>query len=207
MSTPTVITQIANENFEALVSKGIHAMLFALKRIGGTVQADTSVNLLYGYPIGGFTKGEESAEQEEFQDQIRGGIYKTFVGGAIDPGDIIFNAYFSPTMGKPEIEGAINSTIITPQFVLLLARKQSDTLLQGFLAAGVNYSGGNDIKGDYGKIIGSSLKFKASGKPSFGYEEVGTLPMSLYNAGGGTPIANVDPVKLILDSAEIPMTA
>jgi len=31
MSTPAVFTQIENENFEALVSKGIHAMLFALK--------------------------------------------------------------------------------------------------------------------------------------------------------------------------------
>jgi len=72
--------------------------------------------------------------------------------------------------------------VFTPQFLLILARKKSDTVLEGFFSAGVNYAGGNDIKGDYGKVIGSSLKFKITGEPKVGYEEVGDFPLSVYNA-------------------------
>lgn len=178
----TVATQIASERFEALVSKGIHAMLFPVTRDG----LDKSKNLLYGYPVGGFNTSGETVDQEEFQDQTRGGDYKTFIPGATDPGDITFNTYFDQNKGKPPIEGVVNSTVMTPQFVLVLARKQSATQLQGFFTAGVNYSGGNDIKGDYGKVIGSSLKFKITGKPYYG-PEVGTIPMSEYTAGSTTP--------------------
>ena len=213
MSAPEFNTQVANEAFEALVSKGIYVLLFPLKRTPTGIEVDTTKNILYGYPVGGFNTGGESVESEEFQDQIRGGMYKTKVAGAIDPGDVSFNAYFNPNMGKPKIEGVINSMVITPQFALYLARKKTETTLEGFLAAGVNYAGGNDIKGDYGKIIGSSLKFAISGEPKFGYEEVGEIPMVLYTAGSdGTQIAsaaptNFDPVKTLLGSTDVPMTA
>ena len=180
--TPEILTQIANEGFEALVAKGIHAMLFRIERQGTGYRTDTTKNLLYGYPIGNFTKGEESVESEEFQDQIRGGSYKNHVAGAIDAGDITFNAYFDVNVGKPDIEGVVNSTVFTPQFALILARKKSDTMLEGFFSAGVNYLGGNDIKGDYGKVIATSLKFKISGKPTYG-KKVGEIAMSLYRAG------------------------
>jgi hypothetical protein len=201
MSVPPndVATQLGNERFEALVAKGIHAILFAVTPSG----TDKTRNLLHGYPVGGFQTSGETADMEEFQDQIRGGNYKTYIGGAIDPGDITFNAYFAPTMGKPEIEGVINSTVLTPQFILQLARKQSDTMLQGFFAAGVNYLGGNDIKGDYGKVIGSSLKFKISGEPLVGYAKVGPIAMSLYTAGVQTasaaPVLS-DPVTQLLNA-------
>jgi len=170
------MTQIEDERIEALVSKGIHAMLFRMTRSG----TDTSRNLLYGYPVGGFNTSGESVDQEEFQDQLAGGMHKTFIGGAVDPGDITFNAMFVPEMGMPEIEGVVNSMSMTPQFTLVLARKKSDTVLEGFFSAGVNYAGGNDIKGDYGKVIGTSLKFKITGKPQVGYAKVGDIPMSLY---------------------------
>jgi hypothetical protein len=170
--------QIASERFEALVAKGIHAILFRVTRSG----IDSTKNLLYGYPIGGFNTSGDSVDSEEFQDQTRGGMYKNFVGGAIDPGDITFTAYFAPDMGKPDIEGVTNSRSLTPQFVLTLATKKDDDTLEGFFSAGVNYAGGNEIKGDFGKFIGSSMKFKITGKPSVGYEEVGDIDMALYEA-------------------------
>ena len=174
------MTQLGNERFEALVSKGIHALLFPVTRDG----VDTSKNLLYGYPIGGFNTSGDTVESEDFQDQILGGMYKTKISGAIDPGDITCNAYFAPEMGKPKIEGVVNSMVMTPQFILILARKKSATMLEGFFAAGVNYGGGNDTKGDYGKAIGSSMKFNISGEPKVGYDEVGDIPMDLYTSSG-----------------------
>ena len=64
--------------------------------------------------------------------------------------------------------------------------------LQGFLAAGVNYKGGKDIKGDYGKVIKTSLKFEISGESKQGYDKVGIIAMSLYKAGApqGTETAS-----------------
>jgi len=218
MSTPTIITQIADEGFEALAAKGIHALLFPMESVSGNIQANMSKNILCGYPIGNINTSGENVDQEEFQDQIRGGNYKNFFGGAIDPGDITFSAYFDPNRGKPDIRGVENSMMITPQFALILARvklpapwpnqsKTTPTSLQAFFSAGVNYAGGMEIKGDYGKAIGSSLKFKITGKPTYGYEEHPTLiPYSLYTAGA-TLIASagapVDPLSALLGS-EIP---
>jgi len=179
MSTPEFMTQIASERFEALVSKGIHAILFAVTRDG----IDKTKNLLHGYPVGGFNTSGETIEMEEFQDQIRGGMSKTFIAGQTDPGDITFDAYFSPEKGKPDIEGVVNSMVLTPQFILTLARKKSDTTLEGFFSAGVNYSGGNEIKGDLGKAMKTSLKFKITGETLVGYAKVGDIAMSLYEAG------------------------
>ena len=59
---------------------------------------------------------------------------------------------------------------------------------------------GFDIKGDYGKIIGSSLKFKVTGEPKSGYDEVGKVAMSLYTGGGGTQTASADVFKGLLDN-------
>ena len=178
MSAPEFMTQLASERFEALVSKGIHAILFPVTKTG----VNTTKNLLYGYPVGSFTSSGETVEMEDFQDQIRGGMSKTFIAGQADQGDISFEAYFSPEMGKPKIEGVVNSMVVTPQFILTLARKKSDTTLEGFFSAGVNYAGGNDIKGDLGKAMKTSLKFKITGEVLVGYEEVGEIAMSLYNA-------------------------
>ena len=205
MSFNDIITQIENDSFEALVSKGIHAILFAMKRTGGTITTDKSKNLLYGYPVGGFNTGGETVDMEEFQDQIRGGIYKTSLPGAIDPGDLTFTTYFAPSLGKPDVAGVVNSMVITPQFILCLARKISDSTLQGFFLSGVNYAGGNDIKGDYGKAIGSSLKFKISGEPKVGYDQVGNIPMSLYIAGADSniEITSADPVESFLNSVQV----
>ncbi|MCL2710771.1 MAG: hypothetical protein FWE95_07810 [Planctomycetaceae bacterium] len=183
MSTD-VMTQVADDNFEALVSKGIHAILFPLKRgTNGAIELDKSKNLLHGYPIGGFDSTGDTVESEEFQDQLMGGNFKNFIGGAIDAGEITFNAYFAPTKGKPKIEGVVNSMVIVPQFVLSLARKKNETTLEGFFTAGVNYGGGNDIKGELGKALKTSLKFKITGEPKVGYDEVGEIPMSDYTAG------------------------
>ena len=208
MSIDNIITQIEDESFEALVSKGIHAILFALKRQNGQITTDKTKNLLYGYPVGGFNTSGDTVDMEEFQDQIRGGMNKTFLPGAVDPGDITFTTYFAPALGKPPIEGAINSTVIIPQFILALARKQSDTVLQGFFLAGVNYAGGCEIKGDYGKAIGSSIKFKITGSLTVGYNSVGPIPMALYTAGAsGIQTASADPVETFLNSVNVPGAA
>ena len=175
---------LSEDAFEALVSKGIRVILYPIKRQSdGSLEVDKSKNILYGYPVGGFNTSGESVDSQEFQDQLRGGMYKSKIGGQIDPGEITFDAYFDPTHGKPDIEGIVNSMSITPQFVLALARKKSETMLEGFFAAGVNYAGGFDIKGDLGKTIGSSLKFAITGEPQFGYDFVGEMPMSMYTAG------------------------
>ena len=170
------MTQLGNERFETFVSKGIYALLFPVTRDG----VDTTKNLLYGYPVGSFNMSGETVEMEDFQDQIRGGMNKTFIAGQTDPGDITFDAYFTPEMGKPPIEGVVNSMVFTPQFILTLARKKDATTLEGFFSAGVNYAGGNEIKGDLGKAMKTSLKFKITGETLVGYDKVGDIDMSLY---------------------------
>jgi hypothetical protein len=114
-------------------------------------------------------------------------MHKQKIAGAIDPGDITFDAYFDPNFGKPEIEGVVNSMVFTPQFVLYLARKKSATKLEGFFSAGVNYAGGNDIQGDLGKSMRTTLKFAITGEPKYGYANVGEIDMALYKAGS-TPV-------------------
>jgi len=193
-------TQIANEAFEALVSKGIHAILFPLVRGSNGIEVDKTRNLLYGYPVGNINGSGENVESEEFQDQIRGGNYKQKIGGVIDPGDITFDAYYDPNKGKPAIEGVVNSMAFTPQFILALARKKSPTTLDGFFLAGVNYAGGNELKGDLGKAFKTSLKFAISGEPKTGYAQVGEIPMSDYLAGSGVEIASVDPIQTLLNT-------
>ncbi|MDR1270633.1 MAG: hypothetical protein LBK82_14015 [Planctomycetaceae bacterium] len=189
---PDVVTQLEKQSFEALVSKGIYALLFPMINDGEGIKADISNNVLNGYPVGGITSGGDSADSEEFQDQLMGGEFKTFIGGAIDPGDVTFNTYFSVEKGRPQISGVRNSRVITPQFILILAiQSETDGKLQGFFAAGVNYSGGNDIKGDYGKIIGSSLKFKITGSVKAGATAVGLIDKELY---GELPYLSIDDV-------------
>ncbi|GHT28041.1 hypothetical protein FACS18942_08080 [Planctomycetales bacterium] len=79
--------------------------------------------------------------------------------------------------------------MFTPQFILMLGIYPADTplgtvpaTLDGFFAAGCNYAGGGDIKGDYGKVIGSSLKFKLTGQVKIGTAEVGSIDYQLYTA-------------------------
>lgn len=179
-STPDIFATLTEDFFEALIAKGIHAILFRVKRDGTT---DKTKNLLYGVPIGNIKLGGESVDMEDFQDQIRGGMHKNKIGGAIDPGDVAFDGYYNPNVGKPDVVGVVNSMAVTPEFILTLARKKSKTVLEGFFAAGVNYAGGMDITGDYGKVVKSSLKFSITGEPLYGYDDVGDIAMSLYEAG------------------------
>jgi hypothetical protein len=37
-----------------------------------------------------------------------------------------------------------------------------------------------ELKGDYGKIIGSSLKFELTGEPKYGYAAVGDFEIGIY---------------------------
>jgi hypothetical protein len=181
----TSIDSLTQQAFQGLVSKGIYALLFPLKTDEGELVIDTTTNLLADYPVGGFSTSGDSADSEEFQSQLAGGVNKTFLAGAIDPGDISFNTYFAPNKSKPNVAGVVNSTVTSPQFILILAIQHTTaTLLQGFFAAGVNYAGGNDIKGDYGKTMGSSMKFKITGTSKWGFTEVGTFPKTLYTGSG-----------------------
>jgi hypothetical protein len=167
---------------EAMVSKGIHMLLFKLQADG---KPDTSKNILYGVSMGSISSSGETVDSEELQDQLIGGNYKAFLSGAIDPGDFTLNTNYTPKMGKLEINPVVDSFVIAPQFLLILATTNSADdkgNLKGFWASAVNYNGGREIKGDIGKIIGSSLKFKASGEPKVGFDEVGSIPKSLYNA-------------------------
>jgi hypothetical protein len=191
---PSVIDELASQAFVSLVSKGIYAMLFkTVDNGGGSTSADTSANLLNGYPVGGFTGGGDNVDQEEFQDQLMGGSFKTFIGGAIDAGDMTFNTYFAANKGRPPITGVVNSTMITPQYILVLAYQHTDPdKLQGFFAAGVNYLGGNDLKGEYGTTIGSSLKFKITGAVKAGTEEVGVLQKSIYGPLPYLPLEEIE---------------
>jgi hypothetical protein len=189
---PDVVAQLEKQSFEALVSKGIYAMLFPMIHDGTERKADISNNLLNGYPIGGITSGGDSTDSEEFQDQLMGGEFKTFIQGATDPGDVTFNTYFNLEKGRPPITGIRNSRVITPAFILILAiESETADKLQGFFVAGVNYSGGNDIKGDYGKIIGSSLKFKITGSVKVGATAVGLIDKALY---GELPYVSIDDI-------------
>ena len=181
-SLPGVFAEVQNRAFKALVSKGIYALLFPLKEVNGEIIVDTSENLLNGYPVGGFTGSGETVDSEEFQDQLMGGVYKNFVSGAVDPGDIGFTTYFTPAKGKPDLAKVVNSQVFTPQFLLILAVNQDDNTLQGFFSGGVNYAGGNDLKADYGKIISSSFKFKITGEPNWGFAKCGSFPKSMYGS-------------------------
>jgi hypothetical protein len=178
-----VIEELQSNAFKQMVSKGIRIMLFQMKDKSGTIEADTTTNILYGWPLGTIKSSGDTADSEEFQDQLSGGTYKTFISGGIDPGDVTLNTYFSPTVGKPAITPIVDSVVFTPQFLLLFATTMASdpTKLQVFFAAGVNYIGGGDVNGDIGKIIGSTLKFKISGEPKLGTVACGTVAMSLYD--------------------------
>ncbi len=177
----TIISQITDEAYEALVAKGVHVLLFPLVKESTGIKADTAKNLLKGWPIGSFTGSGETADSEEYQDQLIGGIYKTFISGGLDPGDINLKTYFNPDVGKPDIAPVKHSRTITPQFVLMLATTCDEPeQLEVWWSGGVNYLGGGGINGDYGKVIGSELKFKVSGAVKVGKTNNGKIPKSLY---------------------------
>jgi hypothetical protein len=182
MSTPPPdIYDILSDDFiELLIAKGIHAILYRMRRDG---TPDKTKNLLHGYPVGNIKVDDQAVDSEEFQDQLRGGMYKTSVGGAIKPGNVTFDTYFAPSKGKPPIEGVENSMAITPQFLLVLARKKDADTLEGFYASGVNFGGGLGLDGTYGKAVKSGMKFDGTGKPLIGYDEVGEISMTDYTAG------------------------
>jgi hypothetical protein len=183
ITLPSTLTDLQKVT-TAMVSKGIYAILLKLKTSG---EADTSRNILNGYTIGSITSGGDTVTSEEFQDQLLGGTNKTFISGAIDPGDFTISTYFNPDKPKPEIDPVVNSIVTTPQFILILATTGgAEGALKGFWAGGVNYNGGQEIKGEYAKIIGSSFKFKASGEVKVGFAAVGELSMALYSAGATT---------------------
>jgi hypothetical protein len=178
-----ILTANNAEVFRQLVAKGIHLLLFPYTTgTGGAAQLDTTTNLLYGYRYGTITSGGESVDQEEIADQLAGGSFKSFAGGAIDGGDFTMNTYYNIATGGPQIQQIVDSTIMVPQFFLLMATTmQSDPdKLQVFWAAGVNYNGGKEIKGDTGKAIGSSLKFKISGRVISGTDACGTINKTYY---------------------------
>ncbi len=187
-----VIKELEMQHFEAIVSKGIRGLLFSMIHDGTKAKADTTKNILNGYPIGGITTSGDSVDSEEFQDQLMGGEFKSFVAGAIDGGDVTLTTYFNVAKGRPPITGIRHSRVITPQFILILATTcTTPGKLQGWFAAGVNYNGGNEIKGDYGKIIGSSLKFKISGTVKVGAPNVGLIDESLY---GPLPYQSIEEI-------------
>ncbi|MCL2306154.1 MAG: hypothetical protein FWC43_12495 [Planctomycetaceae bacterium] len=176
----TNLDKISEQAFKALVAKGIYCLLFPIKVSGKTKTTDTSKNLLNGVSVGNITIGDETPDQEEFQDQLLGGLYKMYAGGAIDPGDLSLATNFEPDAIPLEISGVVNSQVVTPQFALVLAVEKDDKTLQGFFACGANYNGGQGLQGDYGKIIKSNLKFKLTGEPIRGFPKVGTFSKSLY---------------------------
>ncbi|GHT26826.1 hypothetical protein FACS18942_05010 [Planctomycetales bacterium] len=181
------IDQLTQQAFAALVSKGIYCLLFPVKT---DKTIDKTVNYLNGIPVGNITAGDESADSEEYQDQLAGGIYKNFISGAIDPSDITMTTYFSPTTAQFTPPAPVQSVVVTPQMILILAVESAqEGQLQGFFAAGCNYSGGRGLDGSYGSIVKSSLKFKLSGKPKRGFIEVGTFDKTLY--GGGPSNTNI----------------
>lgn len=176
-----IIDQIAESSFEGLVSKGVLMMLFPMLRNGSGLQADTSENLLNGYKVGGFSGSGDSVDSEELQDQLMGGEYKAFISGAIDAGDFSITTAFNPDKGRLKITPIRHSRVVSPQFVLLLATTSEDKdKLDVWMIAGVNYLGGREIKGDFGKVIGSSIKFKMTGKPKIGTTECGQIAIDLY---------------------------
>jgi hypothetical protein len=223
MALPSVVTSGINAT-SALVSKGIYAILLPMHEVGivdgedapvldefgvqkTVIKANRENNLLQGYAVGSITSSGDTVSSEEFQNQLAGGNNKTFVGGAIDPGDFTITTYFNPDKGRPPVEGVVDSIVYSPQFILMLAVEDPDSPilttinsgqqneyqeivaydLKGFWCGGVNYNGGNDFKGDIGKIIGSSLKFKATGDISVGFEEVGNIGYELYDPGFNRP--------------------
>ena len=176
-----IINDFGGSAFEGLVAKGVLMLLFPMVRNGSAIQADTSENLLHGYKVGGFTGSGETVDSEELQDQLTGGAYKAYISGSIDAGDMNLTATFDPDKGPLKLTPMRHSRVVTPNFVYLLATTSPDPeKLDVFLIAGVNYLGGRDIKGDYGKVIGTSFKFKITGKPKVGTKECGRIAISLY---------------------------
>lgn len=189
MSTPPpdtinaeeILGQMGEESFEGLVAKNVLMMLFPMIRDGNGLKADTSENLLNGYKVGGFSGSGDSVDSEELQDQLMGGEYKAFISGAIDAGDFSITTAFNPDKGRLKITPIRHARVVSPQFALLLATTCDDkTKLDVWMIAGVNYLGGREIKGDFGKIIGSSIKFKMTGKPRVGTSECGQIDIGLY---------------------------
>lgn len=179
------LQSITAEAREQLVSKGVHVILFAIERQSGALTLNTGNNLLKGWPIGSLSGSGDNSDSEEYGDQLSGGIYKTFIGGGIDPGDITLSSYFDVDVGKPDIQPIVNSRVITPQFVLMLAIPSSTaSSLDVVWSGGVNWSGGGNINGELGKSVKSELKFKVTGEPKVGLSKNGTIPYTYYTAGG-----------------------
>jgi hypothetical protein len=175
---PEFVDTIESNATTALVSKGIYAMLYKMVKNGALFTPNVTKNYLFGYTIGGINGSGDTVSSEEYQDQLLGGTNKTFVPGAIDPGEITLTTYFDPQKGVPDVDPVRHSYIITPQFLLILAvldSKATPKSLRPFWTGGVNYNGGNDLKGELGKVIGSSLKFKVTGKQKVGFRANGAL--------------------------------
>lgn len=177
----TILNKMGDDAFEGIVSKGVLMMLFPMVRNGTSLKADTTENLLNGYKVGGFSGSGDSVDSEELQDQLMGGENKVFFSGAVDAGDFSITTAFNPEKGRLKLVPIRHSRVVSPQFALLLATTCDEpTKLDVWFIAGVNYLGGREIKGDFGKIIGSSLKFKVSGKPKVGTAECGQIDIALY---------------------------
>jgi len=191
MADPVInakIDALTEAAFAALVSKGIYCLLFPVK---ADKTIDTTVNYLNGVPVGNITTGDETPDSEEFRSQLAGGVYKTFIRGAIDPGDVTLANYFSPNGNEFTPPPPVQSIVMSPEMIIILA-VESDAAgkLQGFFACGCNYNGGRNLDGTYGQIVKSGLKFKLSGKPLRGFHEAGKLDKSLY--GPGAPNTEIE---------------
>ena len=180
--TPNVVTLLEQQSFAALVSKGIRGLLFPPIQNGTSIKADTTNNILNGYPIGGITTGGDSVDSEEFQDQLLGGQNKSFLGGATDPGDITFTTYFNTAKGKPKLQRIRHSRSITPQFILILATTSpTEGKLQGWFASGVNYAGGNEIKGGVLADDDTGVDIPNGNEFFWKYNEMAFAPLAIPN--------------------------
>ena len=155
----TDIKQLPN-----LTGKGVRAVLHVFNAPNqGSI--DTTKNLLYGYNITSFTRGETSIEQTKVASP---GDKALFVAGEASGGDITIGLAYDPTMGEPPIIKPVQGVTYAPQAVIWfgfldpLAAETAPELIP-FIELPVNISAFGEINMPEGQVATSAMKFKESG--------------------------------------------
>ena len=184
---------IQNNAFDALIAKKVYALLFQFMQDGLNIKADTSNNLLSGWPIGDFVTTGSTISQEVIENKLLGGAHKMFIVGSIDTGTVTLTTLYHPGLGTLNYVPAHHAKILSPQFVLLFASECDEAdKLEVWWSAGVNHAGGLGINGKYGKQITTELKFKVTGAVNSGTRQNARIPKSWHGDINTTESFSID---------------
>ncbi|MGL6195608.1 MAG: hypothetical protein ACRC2T_12380 [Thermoguttaceae bacterium] len=146
---------------KVLVAMGIRCVLHVFKGPAAS-DLDNTTNLLYGYKIDDFSRGESSVAQTAVPSE---GIMEELASGLVSGGEVGLKFSFDPDAGDPPIVRPDQGIVYTPQAVLWYGFLTTDK--KGLVAYGefpVNISGFGEISLAKGQPGASSMKFRTTGE-------------------------------------------